>query len=128
MNKEIITPYQDLFDDEYFIHLTMKCDEKNPMIYSEWARWCLNSDDKYYIDMQDGYFYTHTRTEEEIAIEKQKNSLLEFLNNEKKTYKRDFAWPIYERYIYSMILNPDLNNKPMHFPDWIEYKRKLGDQ
>ena len=69
------------FNDEYFLNLTMKYDERNDDIYPKWAMWCANSEDKYYIDGKDGYFYTHIRTPEEIAKERKRREIQELISD-----------------------------------------------
>lgn len=71
------------FTDEYFINLTMKYDERDDEVYPKWAVWCAKSDDKYYIDGKDGQFFTHIRTEEEIAIERKMRELNNFVMEER---------------------------------------------
>lgn len=66
------------FNDEYFINLTMDYDHRDDEIYPKWAVWCAKSNDKYYIDGKDHHFFTHVRTDEEIAIERKKREIMEF--------------------------------------------------
>jgi len=116
------------FDDNYFINLTMKHNKKDPELYAQWALWCDQSNEKYFIDSKNDYFYTHVRTLDEINLEKQKHTIMELLNSQKKIHCKDFAWSMYERYLYSLLLQQDINNNPMYFLDWKEYKRKIRDQ
>lgn len=68
------------YTDEYFLNLTMDYDERDDSIYPLWAVWCAKSEDKYYIDGKDHHFYTHVRTEQEIAIERKKREILEMMH------------------------------------------------
>lgn len=97
------------YDDEFFINLRMKYDERDDTIYPLWAVWCAKSEDKYYIDGKDGYFYTHIRTDEEIAIERKKRENMEF---------------VMEQRIANEPLEPD-TEKFEKFMDYEEYVRSL---
>lgn len=67
------------FTDEYFINLTMDYDKRDDNIYPKWAVWCAKSEDRYYIDGINHHFYTHVRTDEEIAIERKKRDNIDFV-------------------------------------------------
>lgn len=47
------------FSDEYFINLTMHCDQVDDYAYAEWATWCAMSEGKYIIGIKDNKYYTH---------------------------------------------------------------------
>ena len=67
------------FTDDYFLNLTMDYDKRDDSIYPKWAVWCAKSNDKYYIDGKDGHFFTHVRTDEEIAEERRKRHIMEMI-------------------------------------------------
>lgn len=116
------------FNDEYFLNLTMKYDERNDEIYPKWAVWCAKSDDKYYIDGKDGHFYTHVRTDKEIAIEKKKREILDMRSaidirlDENGHPTGD--WMEYERYLHELIMDEEkiLDIVPMKFDEWKKSK------
>lgn len=115
------------FTDEYFLNLTMKYDERNDEIYPKWAVWCAKSDDKYYIDGKDGHFYTHVRTDEEIAIERKRRRIMESMMPERDAIiGEDIDSPAfqefmeYESYINEGLMDDDkvLEFEPISFEDW----------
>lgn len=95
------------FTDDYFINLTMKYDERDDSIYPKWAVWCAKSNDKYYIDGKDGHFFTHVRTDEEIAEERRKRHIMEMImrerieNDIKEEDEESFRE--YENYLHNLI-------------------------
>jgi len=114
------------FTDEYFINLTMDYDKRDDEIYPKWAVWCAKSNDRYYIDGKDGHFYTHERTDEEIAIERKKRELIEFvmeqriqnepLEPESEKLKQFME---YEEYIRTLEMDENfLEVKPKTFEEW----------
>ena len=119
------------FTDDYFLNLTMKYDERNDEIYPRWAVWCAKSDDKYYIDGKDGHFFTHVRTEEEIAEEKAKRNLREMIMRERiafdetnptETEKRLFGF-----YEQSFDLRPDVKATEVEFVTFEDWKKNQPD-
>lgn len=115
------------FTDEYFLNLTMKYDERNDEIYPKWAVWCAKSDDKYYIDGKDGHFYTHVRTDEEIAIERKRRRIMESMLPERDAIiGEDIDSPAfqefmeYESYINEGLMDDDkvLEFEPISFEAW----------
>ena len=114
------------YNDDFFINLTMEYDKRIDDIYCAWAVWCAKSDDRYFIDGKDGYFYTHVRTDEEIAIERKKRVNMEFVMKE-----RDDNQPLepdtdkynkfleYEEYVRSLEMDEDfLEKTPKTFKEW----------
>lgn len=115
------------FTDEYFLNLTMKYDERNDEIYPKWAVWCAKSDDKYYIDGKDGHFYTHVRTDEELAIERKRRRIMESMMSERDAiFGEDTDSPEFEKYMeYESYINEGLMDdekvlefEPISFEDW----------
>ena len=116
------------FSDEYFINLTMDYDHRDDEIYPKWAVWCALSDDKYYIDGKDHHFYTHIRTDEEIAVEKKKRENMEFVMNQRMGAEPltpetdDFEkFMKYEEYVRSLEDKENfLEITPKTFEEWKE--------
>lgn len=114
------------YDDEFFIHLTMEYDKRIDDIYSSWAVWCAKSEDKYFIDGKDGYFYTHIRTDEEIAVERKKRANMEFvmeqrIDNEplEPDTEKFEKFMEYEEYVRSLEMDEDfLEITPKTFEEW----------
>lgn len=111
------------YTDEYFLHLTMKYDERDDNIYPKWASWCANSDDKYFIDGRDGYFYTHIRSEKEIQIEKKKHEIFDFIFMQRLQFGEDPRFEEYEQSYLNLERLEDLNNDILElelisFEDW----------
>lgn len=114
------------YDDEFFINLTMEYDKRIDDIYSSWAVWCAKSEDKYYIDGKDGYFYTHIRTDEEIAVERKKRANMEFvmeqrIDNEplEPDTEKFEKFMEYEEYVRSLEMDEDfLEITPKTFEEW----------
>ena len=114
------------YTDEFFINLTMKYDERDDTIYPLWAVWCAKSEDRYFIDGKDGYFYTHERTDNEIAIERKKRANMDFLMEQRianeplepDTDKYN-KFMEYEEYVRSLELDDDfLEKEPKTFEEW----------
>lgn len=114
------------YTDEYFINLTMDYDERIDDIYCRWAVWCAKSNDRYYIDGKDHHFYTHVRTDEEIAIERKKRELMEFCFQQREGLDLEPETPEfeefmeYERYIHEHMFddNSVLSFEPKTFDEW----------
>ena len=115
------------FTDEYFINLTMKYDERDDEVYPKWAVWCAKSDDKYYIDGKDGHFFTHVRTEEEIAIERKMRELNNFVMEERfkanitpdsSEEDREMFRKYEEQYRHPHDEKSILDITPISFEDW----------
>lgn len=114
------------YTDEFFINLKMKYDERDDNIYPKWAVWCAKSEDKYYIDGKDGYFYTHIRTEHEIAIERKKRANMEFVMNQRMANEplepgteKFEKFMEYEEYVRSLEMDEDfLEITPKTFEEW----------
>ena len=111
------------FNDEYFLNLTMKYDERIDDIYCHWAVWCANSDDKYYIDGKDGHFYTHIRTPEEIAKEQMKRKVQDFIMQERMEAgefdeAKEEQFRQYEEYYRELAERGEAVEMPKHFADW----------
>lgn len=114
------------YDDEFFINLTMEYDKRIDDIYSSWAVWCAKSEDKYYIDGKDGYFYTHVRTDEEIAIERKKRANMEFVMEQRNANEplepgteKFEKFMEYEEYVRSLEMDEDfLEITPKTFEEW----------
>lgn len=112
--------------DEYFINLTMDYDERIDDIYCRWAVWCAKSNDRYYIDGKDHHFYTHVRTDEEIAIERKKRELMEFCFSQRDGLELEPETPAfeefmeYERYIHEHMFDDAsiLFFEPKTFIEW----------
>ena len=108
--------------DEYYINLIMYYDKRDDRIYSDWASWCANSDDKYFIDGKDGYFYTHIRSEEEIQVEKKKREIFEFIFMQRLQFGEDPRFEEYEQYYLDLERLEDLNSilelELIPFEDW----------
>lgn len=119
------------FTDEYFINLTMDYDKRDDDIYPKWAVWCAKSDDKYYIDGKDGHFYTHVRTNEEIAIEQKKRELMEFVMNQDRPVDEEGNiaedWMEYERYIHDLIMDEE-NILTAEAPMYKQWKNAQTDE
>jgi len=112
------------FTDEYFINLTMDFDKRDDTIYPKWAVWCAKSGDKYFIDGKDGHFFTHERTNEEIAIEKKKRMIIEFSFKQERELTEEGRptekWMGYESYLHELMMDKDniLQVKPKTFEQW----------
>lgn len=114
------------FTDEYFINLTMDYDKRIDDIYCRWAVWCAKSNDRYYIDGKDGHFYTHVRTDNEIAIERKTRQIIEFsLSQEipitEEGHPTD-EWMQYDTYIHEILMDKEhiLEANPKTFAEWKE--------
>ncbi len=114
------------YTDEYFINLTMDYDKRDDNIYPLWAVWCAKSDDRYYIDGKDGHFYTHVRTDNEIAIERKRRELMETLHFENIPMDEEGhpteEWMEYERYVNDIMMDDEhiLEATVMTFEEWKE--------
>jgi hypothetical protein len=112
------------FTDEYFINLTMDYDKRDDSIYPKWAVWCAKSDDRYYIDGKDGHFYTHARTDEEIAIERKKREILEASHSQEMAVDEEGRpteeWIKYECYLHDLVMDEEhiLEVTPKTFEEW----------
>ena len=95
------------FSDDYFINLTMDYDKRDDSIYPKWAVWCAKSDDRYYIDGKDGHFFTHVRTDKEIAIERKRREIMETLHTQDIPMNEEGhpteEWMEYERYVHEIV-------------------------
>ena len=113
------------FTDDYFINLTMDYDKRNDEIYPKWAVWCAKSNDRYYIDGKDGHFYTHVRTDEEIAIERKHREIMEFLMSQECQFDEEGhpteSWMKYERYIQDLMRDGEhaLEIEPLTYEEWL---------
>lgn len=114
--------------DEYFINLTMKYDERDDEIYPKWAQWCYKSDYRYYIDGKDGQFFTHIRTDDEIAIEKRKREIMEFVVEQRhkidnfEEIREDFL--NYEKYYHDKEFDDNIMNVELiSFEQWKETEK-----
>ena len=114
------------FTDEYFLNLTMDYDKRDDEIYPKWAVWCALSEDKYYIDGKDGHFYTHVRTEEEIAKERRDRELNEFLFSQRPEEESE-EWFKYELYIREKTFSEDLNEEVLPFEVWKETLKEVEE-
>ena len=116
------------FTDDYFINLTMDYDKRDDAIYPKWAVWCALSNDRYYIDGKDGHFYTHVRTDEEIAIERKRRELIEFVNEQERELDADGhpteSWMEYEHYIHELAMSDEniLSITPKIYVEWMHDK------
>lgn len=120
------------FNDEYFINLTMKYDERDDEIYPKWAVWCAKSDYKYYIDGKDGHFYTHVRTDEEINKEKAKDHMRDSVMNERM--KLDMSEPseeemdLFRLYEESMLsFEREMEENVVRFIPFEQWKKNQPD-
>ena len=99
------------FTDEYFINLTMDYDKRDDEIYPKWAVWCAKSEDRYYIDGKDGHFYTHERTENEIAIERKRREIMEMLMTQEHPLDGEGhpteQWMEYERFVNDKMMDEE---------------------
>lgn len=111
------------FNDEYFLNLTMKYDERDDNIYPKWAVWCANSNGRYAIDGKDGYFYTRIKTDEEIKIEEKRFQFEEFLN--KQNHRVD-DWLEYEDFIKESFEN-NKNSLDFNLLTYSEWKSSLEE-
>ena len=113
------------FTDDYFLNLTMKYDERIDDIYCRWAVWCAKSNDKYYIDGKDGHFFTHVRTDEEIAEERRKRYIMEMIMRERieneidGNEEKEESFRIYEEYLHN-IINGNIKRAPKPYKVWLE--------
>ena len=113
------------FTDDYFINLTMDYDKRDDSIYPKWAVWCAKSNDKYYIDGKDGHFYTHVRTDEEIAEERRKRHIMEMIMRERieneidGNEEKEESFRRYEEYLNNLI-NGDRREAPKPYQVWLE--------
>lgn len=114
------------YDDDFFINLKMKYEERDDTIYPLWAVWCNKSEDKYYIDGKDGYFYTHVRTDEEIAIERKKRANMDFIMEQRIAIEplepgteKFEKFMDYEEYVRSLEMDENfLEITPKTFEEW----------
>ena len=112
------------FTDEYFIGLTMDYDKRDDSIYPKWAVWCALSNDRYYIDGKDGHFFTHKRTEEEIAIERKRRKIEEVLHVQEMPVDDEGRpteeWINYERYVHDIEMDEEhiLEAEVKTFEEW----------
>ena len=119
------------YTDEYFLNLTMDYDHRDDEIYPKWAVWCAKSGDRYVIDGKDHHFYTRVRTDEEIALERKKRSLMEMSFkqraglNLKPGSEDSKEFMEYEGYLHeSMFKEKDLLNfRPKTFAEWKASKK-----
>ena len=116
------------YTDEFFINLTMDYDKRDDNIYPKWAVWCALSNDRYYIDGKDGHFYTHVRTDEEIAIERKRREIMELLMTQERPLDEQGhpteEWMDYERYVMDILGDVEhiLEATVMTFEEWKEQK------
>ena len=117
------------FNDEYFLNLTMKYDERNDDIYPKWAMWCANSEDKYYIDGKDGYFYTHIRTPEEIAKERKRHEIQELIITKDMIEGEDDLKQQYEDYLRDIMFNEEqlLEITPLPYEEWKNQSKESAE-
>lgn len=121
------------FTDEYFIKLTMKYDERDDSIYPKWAVWCAKSNDRYYIDGKDGHFFTHVRTDEEIAVERKRREIMELLHTQDIPMDEEGhpteEWMEYERYVHEIEMDEEhiLEANVLSFEEWKESKEKVEE-
>lgn len=117
------------FNDEYFLNLTMKYDERNDDIYPKWAMWCANSEDKYYIDGKDGYFYTHIRTPEEIAKERKRREIQELIITKDMIEGEDDLKQQYEDYLRDIMFNEEqlLEITPLPYEEWKNQSKESAE-
>lgn len=115
------------YSDEFFIKLTMDYDHRDDEIYPKWAVWCAKSNDRYYIDGKDHHFYTHIRTNEEVAMEKKKRAIMDFCMHERMNLEpmefgsEEFeSFSKYESYIHENLFdNEKLKDfNPMPYAQW----------
>jgi len=90
------------YNDEYFINLVMKINEKNFEVLTKWIEWCDASKGRYYIAADDEDLYTATRTPEEAEIELQRQKMLGYIDSQRDALNLDEAnsemWLAYEDY------------------------------
>ena len=116
------------YTDDFFINLTMDYDKRDDTIYPKWAVWCALSEDRYYIDGKDGHFYTHVRTNEEIAVERKRREFLETVNRQERDLDKDGhpteSWMDYERYMHELMMGDKdiLNITPKTYVEWMHDK------
>jgi len=121
------------FTDEYFINLTMDYDKRDDNIYPKWAVWCAKSEDRYYIDGMNGHFYTHVRTDEEIAIERKRREIMETLHTQDIPMNEEGhpteEWMEYERYVHEIEMDEEhiLEATVMSFEEWKQSKEKVEE-
>lgn len=115
------------FTDDYFIKLTMDFDKRDDTIYPKWAVWCAKSGDRYFIDGKNGHFYTHERTNKEIAIERNKKHIISLMERERIENKidgdeeKEALFREYEEYLYLLIRN-ESEEKPVKYQVWLKNK------
>jgi len=108
------------FTDEYFINLIMDYDKRDDTIYPKWAVWCAQSNDRYYIDGANHHFFTHIRTDEEIAEERKKREIMEFMISQRPEIdKIPEDWVEYEMYIQDNINTAFMQDiSPLSYEEW----------
>ena len=112
------------YTDDFFINLTMDYDKRDDEIYCRWAVWCALSNDRYYIDGKDGHFYTHVRTDEEIAIERKRREINEMLMTQERPVDEEGhpteSWMEYERYVNDIMMDATrvLTEPVLTFIEW----------
>lgn len=114
------------YTDEFFINLTMDYDKRDDNIYPLWARWCALSEDRYYIDGKDGHFYTHKRTDREIAIERRRREIIEMVMTQDRPVNEDGqvdeSWMEYERYVHEIEMDEEklMNTTVLSYCNWLK--------
>lgn len=112
------------YTDDFFINLTMPYDKRDDNIYPLWAKWCALSEDRYYIDGKDGHFYTHERTDKEIATERKRREISKMVMEQEKPLDMEGhlteQWIEYEHYINDIMRdeNKVLTEPVLTFVDW----------
>ena len=108
------------FSDEYFTNLTMKYDERDDEIYPKWAVWCYNSNDKYFINGKNGYFYTQVRTDKEIEIERKHRVIDELIFTQNREGISEEDWRTYEEWIRNYTNSEEdlLEFIPITYKEW----------
>ena len=115
--------------DEYFLHLIMKYDERDDNIYPKWAIWCAQSEDKYYIDGKDGAFYTHVRTEKEIALERKKHEIENLIFSQDFIELTEKNKEKYEEYLRNLLFDEEhlLEVIPLSYEKWKNQSKESAE-
>lgn len=112
-------------NDEYFLNLTMKYDERDDSVYPLWAVWASKSEDRYYIDGKDGHFYTHVRTDDEIRLERNRRKAMEFIMHQEPELNEEGhpteKWMEYERFIRE--LGENTSEEDIEFVSFEDFKK-----
>lgn len=111
------------FTDDYFINLTMDFDKRDDTIYPQWAVWCAKSGDRYYIDGKDGHFFTHVRTDDEIAEERRKRLIMNMILRERienhidGDEEKEASFKEYEEYLKNLLFTDEM---PKRYSAWLK--------